>query len=301
MIVPGSKQPSLFPASMATSSDIRKALDKAAADDNVKAVVLRVNSPGGSAIASEIILDATKRVKAKKPFVVSMGDVAGSGGYYVSCGADTIFADETTITASIGVVVGKLVTNDMWGKVGITFKEYSRGKNAGLLSSSARFSDEQRKHLQSWMDEVYGTFKSHVTAARGNKLKKPLDEIAGGRVFTGRQALDLGLVDKMGTLNDAVRHAAKEANLADGYAVRVIPEPKNVMEALLEGLTGESSQDDAKHVTLGGAGSISALALPYLQQLDPQRVGTVRAALQRLELLQQEGVILAMPEIDVRP
>ncbi len=110
-IMLGSGTASLFGGTQgAFSSDLRKALDKAAADDTIKAVVLRVNSPGGSAIASEIILDATKRVKAKKPFVVSMGDVAGSGGYYVACASDVIFADESTITGSIGVVGGKLAT-----------------------------------------------------------------------------------------------------------------------------------------------------------------------------------------------
>src|SRR5207302_10636306 len=111
----------------AYSSDVRKALDEAARDDSIKAVVLRVDSPGGSAVASEIILDATKRVKAKKPFVVSMGDVAGSGGYYVACAADTIFADQSTITGSIGVVSGKFMTNDMWNKAGINFTPYQRG------------------------------------------------------------------------------------------------------------------------------------------------------------------------------
>src|SRR5207253_7886885 len=114
----------------------RKALDEAAADDSIKAVVLRVDSPGGSAVASEIILDATRRVKAKKPFVVSMGDVAGSGGYYVTCASDVIFADAATITGSIGVVSGKLATTEMFKKVGITFKEYKRGANAGMLSTA---------------------------------------------------------------------------------------------------------------------------------------------------------------------
>src|SRR6185436_17913628 len=111
----------------AASTTIRRALDKAAADDTVKALVLRVNSPGGSATASEIILNATKRLKSKKPLVVSMGNVAGSGGYYVACGSDIIFADESTITGSIGVVGGKLATGEMWDKAGIQWKGYQRG------------------------------------------------------------------------------------------------------------------------------------------------------------------------------
>ena len=122
----------------AYSTPIRKALDKIADDKDVKAVVLRVNSPGGSAVASEIILNATKRVKAKKPLVVSMGSVAGSGGYYVSMGGDTIFADAATITASIGVLGGKFATTEMWNKIGVTWDSNRRGANAGLLSSDAR-------------------------------------------------------------------------------------------------------------------------------------------------------------------
>ncbi|HEX4590619.1 MAG TPA: S49 family peptidase, partial [Gemmataceae bacterium] len=166
----------------AYSTNVRKALDEAAKDDNVKAVVLRVDSPGGSAVASEIILAATKRVKAKKPFIVSMGDVAGSGGYYVACGADTIYADSGTITGSIGVVSGKFVTNPMWAKVGINFKSYNRGEHADILGSDKPFTPENRARMQGYMDEIYGVFKGHVTAIRGDRLKKPIDELAGGRV-----------------------------------------------------------------------------------------------------------------------
>src|SRR5205085_741592 len=149
-IVIGGGTPSPFGGATARAVAIRRALNEAARDDAIKAVVLRVDSPGGSAVASEIILDATRRVKAKKPFVVSMGNVAGSGGYYVACAADTIFADEATITVSIGVVSGKLATNDMWKKAGITFKLYQRGKNAAMLTSGEVFSPEERQRLQDY-------------------------------------------------------------------------------------------------------------------------------------------------------
>lgn len=280
----------------AMSSDIRKALDDAAADDSIKAVVLRVNSPGGSAVASEIILDATKRVKAKKPFVVSMGDVAGSGGYYVACGADTIFADEATITGSIGVVAGKLVTTAMWKNIGITFKSYNRGANAGMLSSEDVFSPKERERMQSWMDEIYGVFKKHVTTIRGDRLKKPIDELAGGRVYTGRQALELGLVDKIGTLQDAVHHVAAQAKLTN-YEVRVVPEPKNILEQVLEDLSGDKDKSDGIGLSTDRPASLVELAMPHLQHLDPNRVRAIRAALQQLQLVQQEGVVLLMPEV----
>lgn len=287
----------------ATSDAVRKAMDEAADDDTIKAVVLRVNSPGGSATASDIILDATKRVKAKKPFVVSMGDVAGSGGYYVACGADVIFANEATITGSIGVVGGKLATTGLWDKVGIRWKSYQRGANAPLLSSAHGFNEGERARMQAWMDEIYGVFKGHVTAIRADRLKKPIDELAGGRVYTGRQALELGLIDKIGTLGDAIKHAANEAGM-DRYELRVVPEPKNLIEQLLERASGD--RDDGKHVLQAVRSGLAPqghplleAALPYLQQLDPHRLSAVRMALLRLDMLQKDGAVLMMPEIVV--
>jgi len=304
-ILAGSPEPSPFGEdSEAYSTPIRKALDKVADDKHVKALVLRVNSPGGSAVASEIILNATQRVKAKKPLVVSMGSVAGSGGYYVSMGADTIFADATTITASIGVLGGKFATTEMWNKIGITWDSRQRGANAGLLSSDAVFTPAERKKFQGWMNDIYGVFKGHVVASRGAKLKKPIDQLAAGRVFTGQQALALGLIDKIGTLEDAIRHVAVEAKIKD-YEVRVYPEPKNFVEVLLEKLSGDDS--DPNHVALPTSGSVSChansileLALPHLKGLDPQRLATVKAGLRRLDLLQQERAVLMMPDIAIR-
>ena len=296
----GGGQDSPFGGSVAHSTEIRKALEEAENDKEIKAVVLRVDSPGGSAVASEIIFDATKRLKAKKPFVVSMGDVAASGGYYVACASDTIFADESTITGSIGVVGGKFATNPMWKKIGITFKEYKRGANAGILSSADAFTKEEREKMQAWMDDIYGVFKGHVTAIRGERLKKPIDDLAGGRVYTGRQAFELGLVDKIGTLQDAIRFVAEQAKLTD-YEVRVVPEPKNFIERLVEEISGE--KDESKGLDLGQRvpaarnPSLIDLALPYLQHLDPQRVKAVKTALWRLQLMQQEGAVLMMPEM----
>ncbi len=301
-IVIGGGAASPFGGATARAVAIRRALDEAARDDSIKAVVLRVDSPGGSAVASEIILDATRRVKAKKPFVVSMGDVAGSGGYYVACGADTIFADESTITGSIGVVSGKFATNDMWKKVGITFHAYQRGKNAGMLASDHTFTPEERKRMQAWMDEIYDVFKGHVVAVRGKKLKKPIDELAGGRVYTGKQALELGLVDKIGTLRDALDFVAAQAKIKD-YEVRVVPAPKNFLERILEEATGAAEDKpglDAVGPRLPAAGrqpSLVELAMPHLRHMDPQRVRLIVRALERLQLMQQEGAILMMPEI----
>jgi protease-4 len=238
-------------------------------------------------------------VKAKKPLIVSMGDVAASGGYYVTCASDTVFADEGTITGSIGVVGGKLATTDMWNKVGITFKSYKRGAHADMLSSAKVFSKEEREHVQAWMDEIYGVFKGHVTTSRGKKLKKPIDELAGGRVYTGRQALELGLVDKIGSLDDAVKFAAAEAKL-DKYELRIVPEPKGFLEMLLDGSGEEKTSDKRLNGrTMVQESPFLQAALPLLQRLDPQRLAAVRMALMRLDLLEREGAVLMAPEFIV--
>jgi protease IV len=299
-ILLGRKEEGLFSGNAAMSTDIAAALDKAADEDGVKAVVLRIDSPGGSATGSEVILQATQRLKSKKPLVVSMGNVAGSGGYYVACGADTIFADAGTITGSIGVVGGKLITTDMWHKIGVNWHAYARGKNADLLSTDTDFSPEQREKIQAWMNDIYGVFKGHVTAIRGNRLKKPIDDIAGGRVYTGKQALDLGLVDKIGTLQDAIAYVADEAKLKD-YDVRTVPEPKNILQQLVEQSAG--GENDPDRISTGSSAdaaratndALLKLVAPLLTQLDPQHVKLLRTAMDQLQLVQREGVILMMP------
>ncbi len=285
----------------AFSTTIRKALDKAADERSVKAVVLRIDSPGGSALASEIILDATRRVAAKKPLIVSMGNVAASGGYYVTCASDTIFADSGTITASIGVFGGKIVTTGMWNKLGINWHATQRGAMAGILSSAATFSDAERDKIRHYMNNVYKTFKGHVTDARGEHLAKPIDQIAGGRVFTGRQALALGLVDRLGGLDDAIKSAAKRAGLGD-YEIRVIPEPPGIFELL-----GGAKKNDE----LAGASNWVAPLLihqPLVQstlqavaKVDPIRANAILRALQGLDVLNRENVAAIMPgEILIR-
>jgi protease-4 len=213
----------------------------------------------------------------------------------VACAADTIFADATTLTGSIGVVAGKLATTEMWRKIGITFKEYKRGQNAGLLSTDEVFTDSERARMRAFMDDIYAVFKNHVTEIRGNRLKKPIDELAGGRVYTGKQALEFGLVDRLGTMSDALAFVADQAKIKD-YDVRVLPEPKNFLEQLMERLSGEDA--DSGHVSLAvGEDSLFKLAAPYLENLDPRRTAAVASVLRRLEVLETEGVVLTMPEI----
>ncbi|HTW93701.1 MAG TPA: signal peptide peptidase SppA [Tepidisphaeraceae bacterium] len=293
VIVQGTSEDNPFGSScIAYSADVSRALDQAAADDSVKAVVMRIDSPGGSGTASEIIYRAARRLAAKKPLVVSMGDLAGSGGYYVACAAPTLFADKTTLTASIGVVGGKFATTDMWNKIGITWKSYKRGANADLMSSAAVFTPDQLNRIQSFMNAFYDIFKSRVTTSRGTRLTKPIDDIDGGRVYTGDQALALGLIDKIGSLDDAIQYAAAQAKVAN-YDVRPIPAPKNFLQRLMEQASGEQNQGDL--LAAGSHENLLTLAAPYLTDLDPSKVQMIDTALEELELLQNEGAILIMP------
>lgn len=294
----GTAEPSLFGDSDgAYSTTIRRALDKAAAEPAIKAVVLRVDSPGGSALASEIILDATRRVAAVKPLVVSMGNVAGSGGYYVTCAAETVFADRMTITASIGVLGGKLVTTGMWDKLGVNWYPVKRGAMAGMMSTAAPFSAAERAKMRHYMESIYEVFKGHVVKARGAKLKKPIEEVAAGRVFTGAQALELGLVDRIGGLRDAIDFAAERAGVRDPE-VRVIPEPKSLFD-LFGGGKADTEDDFAapgpRRLSLAAMPLFESM-LPHLARTDPARFQALMQALRRLELLHEEGVITMMPQ-----
>jgi len=298
-ILPGHSQSGPFGSiSTAFSGDIRKALEKAVKDDSVKAVVMRVNSPGGSAVASEVILNATRQVQAGKPFVISMGNVAASGGYYISCAAETIFADQATITASIGVAGGKLITKGMWDKLGIDWVSYQRGTRGDIFNSNRRYNDDERALLDRYIREVYEVFKGHVVKGRGNKLTKPVEQIAAGRVYTGKQALALGLVDQIGGLHEAIEYAAAGASL-DDYEVRTIPEPLDFITQIMQQFSGKGERPT--DISLAGATTVltrhPALAplFEILQKTEPQRAKALYHALLRIELIRSENVIMMMP------
>jgi protease-4 len=298
-ILPGYGQPGLFSSiNAAFSGDIRKALEKASKDDSVKAVVMRVNSPGGSAQASEVILNATRQVLAEKPFVISMGNVAGSGGYYICCAADTIFADQTTITASIGVVGGKLITKGLWDKLGIDWVPYKRGARGDIFNSNRRYNDDERALIERYMREVYEVFKEHVVKGRSNKLAKPVEEMAAGRVYTGKQALALGLVDKIGGLRDAIEYAAAKASLSD-YEIRTIPEPLDFITQMIQQYSGEGEKPTDISLTRAATALARHPALAplfeVLRKTEPQRAEALLQALLRIELVNSENVVMMMP------
>jgi len=222
-----------FGVSTVSPKDIAEAVEQALGDANVKAVVLRIDSPGGSALASDMIYRHIRRLAEQKPLVASMGNVAASGGYYVAAASPVILAEPATVTGSIGVVGGKLVLGGLLERIGITTYSLRRGAVAGTFDPTEPFTPAQRQRVQEIMAHIYRTFVERVLHMRRDKLTRPIDEVAGGRVFTGRQASKVGLVDRIGGLADAVRLAAERAGL-EAYDIQIIPKPKSFVERLIE-------------------------------------------------------------------
>lgn len=216
------------------SDDYRSMLQHIRNDKNIDAVVLRVNSPGGSALASDIIWRELDLLKKEKPVIVSMGNYAASGGYYISCNADSIFSDANTITGSIGVFsVIPNITNFMKNKLGITFDRVNTSTYADAPSSTRALNATEQKFIQAGVDSIYKTFKKRVAKGR-NKSEDYIDSIAQGRVWIGADAIKVGLVDRIGNLNDAIASAAKMAHLK-GYSIKSYPEPKSFIEDFISG------------------------------------------------------------------
>ena len=282
---------------------VRKEILKLLKDKHAKALVLRVNSPGGSALASEVLWEATDEWKAAgRSFAVSMGEVAASGGYYVSSGAERIFAEPGTITGSIGVVGMKLVMAGAMEKLGITTHTTQRGKHADAMSMTEPFTPEESKLVRESMLDVYSTFKKRITDGRGDRLKGELESMAGGRVFTGSKALELGLIDELGGLSDAIAWAATEAEIENNNA-QLKPEPKSMLEGLfaqpekknddeiirMEGPSTTAS--DAVQAVIRNAG---LLALPA-----PARA-SVERAMKRLDAISDSKIQLIAPDYQLR-
>jgi len=230
-IMEGKSQSDLFGESAVGSNTLAAALKKAADDPKVAAVVLRIDSPGGSATASDLIWRET--IRCGKPVIASMGDVAGSGGYYIAMGAKKIIASPGTLTGSIGVIGGKLVTGGLFKKLGMNTEVISRGANSGALSSNQPFTADERKAWTELLEDVYRQFVGKAAKGRNMPYEK-LEALAQGRVYSGRMAQKLGLVDELGTLADAVAAAKKAAGLEADADVELmqLPEPKGFFEQL---------------------------------------------------------------------
>jgi len=219
------------------------------------------------------------------PFYVSMGDTAASGGYYIAMGADRIFAEPGTLTGSIGVVGGKLAVGGLFEKVGVTTSVISRGKNSGVFSINEGFTESERDAMVKLLNDVYEQFTGKAAKGRGMELEQ-LKKLAGGRVYTGRQALKVGLVDELGTLNDAIAAVKAKAGFeeSDKLELKVLPKPVNPLESLFGPMDPDAQSQAAQ----------AALIKKALDELTPE----ITAQLQALELLKLFGnqrVLALMP------
>ena len=227
------------------SDDLSKTIRKAREDENVKVIVLRVNSPGGSALASAVIGRELDLTKAEKPIIVSMGNYAASGGYWISANADYIFADPTTLTGSIGVFGTfpnmKGFLND---KVGLTFDVAKTNENADFGNVTEPLTEFQYSKLQEMVVKTYDDFTKRVAEGRGLR-QTYVDSIGQGRVWAGADAIGLGLVDKLGDMEDAIAYAAEKANLGNDYKVTEWPKQKDFFTRLMESMSNSDDKLDA--------------------------------------------------------
>jgi protease-4 len=272
----GSSQNSPSGGQSIGSDTLAKALNDAAADKTIKAVVLRVDSPGGSGLASDIIWHAVEAANQKKPVVVSMSDVAASGGYYISASASKIIAQPSTITGSIGVLAGKPVMRGFYDWLGISNEYVLRGKNAGMFRETEKFSDDERKKFEDWIKTTYyQDFVPKVAKGR-NKDAQYVDSVGQGRVWTGAQARDRGLVDDFGGLDKAIEVAKQLAKIpADKGVERVIlPYPTTFLQELLSG-GGENSntQIEQQRAVYAALPEDARRAFRYMQMMDRMKNG----------------------------
>lgn len=235
------KQDSPFASSeMVTDVDLIDTLTQAENEPNVKALVLRVDSPGGSPLASDNIWHVIKNISKQKPVIVSMGDVAASGGYYIATAADEIFADPQTLTGSIGVVGGKIVIGEVASKLGVHPQTIPTAKRSAMLSPFSPFDEEESTAIRDLMERTYALFVDRVAEGRSMD-KDAVLAVAEGRVWTGKQALEHRLVDSLGTLAQAIDRARERAQLPPGAPVEILPRPKSLMELFSEAFGGTDS------------------------------------------------------------
>lgn len=217
-----------------------EAIREASEDENVKAIVLRVNSPGGSALASEIIWREINLAKQKKKVVVSMGDYAASGGYYIACNADKIFANNSTLTGSIGVFgIVPNTKNFLNEKLGVYIETVKTHKHSDIANGYRKLSDDELNVIQNSVEDIYETFITHVSEGRGIPVRK-VDEIGQGRVWSGADALSIGLIDEIGGLEDAIASAADLSALED-YRIITLPKKTDMFEEFIESFSAKQN------------------------------------------------------------
>lgn len=270
------------------SENMRKALRIASRDEDVQAIVIRIDSPGGSALASEVMWQAARRAAEEKPVIISIGGMAASGGYYLACAGDYVFADPSAIVGSIGVVGGKFVFKDLMEKVGVHNEAFTRGAHADLFSSNQPFSDQQRRLVTNWMTQTYEQFTSRVVKGRNGKIKD-IDDVAHGRIFLAKQARDLGMVDELGGLEKAIAYAAGEADLEeDEYQVELIPGTKTL---------GDLLRGDGPEARFPLQPKLDLAGLTGIDMISPSAAKLLRQQITVMRQFQNRPVMLVSPYI----
>ncbi|HWE01417.1 MAG TPA: signal peptide peptidase SppA [Tepidisphaeraceae bacterium] len=286
VIVDGEAGDGIFSESGVGSESMRKAMRIATRDDKVKAIVIRIDSPGGSALASEVMWQAVRHAAEKKPVIISIGGMAASGGYYLASAGDKIYADPSAIVGSIGVVGGKFVFKGISEWVGVHTETFSKGKNAGLFSSSEPWDDRQKTMVTKWMEGTYKQFTERVMKTRGGKIKD-IDKVARGRIFLAKDAKALGMVDEIGGIDDALSYAAAKVGLEPGkYDIRIVPAPKSLGDIIMG--NGAEAAFALNPTVQINADSILGAVSPAMRK-------TMARQMQLLQVLRDRPVVLMAP------
>ncbi|HEV7475842.1 MAG TPA: signal peptide peptidase SppA [Pyrinomonadaceae bacterium] len=257
------------------SDTLSKAINDARDDKTIKAIVIRVDSPGGSGLASDIIWHAVAAAKEKKPVVISMSDVAASGGYYIACSASKIVAQPSTITGSIGVVAGKPVMKGFYDWIGLSNEYILRGKNAGMFRETEKFTPEERTKFEDWIKTTYyNDFVPKVAQGR-NKDAAFIDSVGQGRVWTGFQGKERGLVDEFGGLDRAVEIAQELAKIPKDKGVHrvILPYPRTIIQELLREGSDTHTQVKQREAVLATLPDDARRAVRYMALLDRMKTG----------------------------
>jgi protease-4 len=273
------------------SDTVAGAIRAAADDKDVKAILFRVDSPGGSYVASDTIWREVVRARqAGKPVIVSMGNLAGSGGYFVAMAADKIVAEPGTITASIGVLGGKMLTSGLWDKVGLSWDEVHDGENATMFTGTHDYTPAEWGRFQAWLDRVYVDFTSKVADGRRLPKEKVL-EIAKGRIWSGQDAKNLGLVDELGGYDTALKLAKQAAKVPEADDVRIVvfPRAKTLLESMLDRRGPDNSDKEAIGQTLT---KVLQVVQPVARQLDA-------AGIKSRKNNEDQDEVLRMMELEV--
>lgn len=281
----------LFSSAAIGQDSVTEIAAELAADDRVKAVVLRLDSPGGSAHASEVIYQALAELASTKPVFVSIRGMAASGGYYLAVAGDTIHAEPTAIIGSIGVVGGKMSLGGLYEKVGVSIHRRTRGPDTGYLDSTRPFTEAQRERVRLSMTKVYDLFRERVTEGRGDRLPD-LSAVDAGRLFTGDQALANGMIDAVSGLPATIAAAAAAAGLPEGYPVQHLPEPLPFAEAL-------GSMFGVRADRVAASASALPTAAVVEELLGPTAWSAATSWLQAAMQLRHEPVLLLHPSVIV--